>query len=115
LVATAILGIAITVILQLFSANLRAISASDDYVSALTKAGIKMRAILNEDTLFEKEFSEITYDGYRMDVSITEVLRERTEFLPIQLFEITLTIHWQKDWGDKSTTLRTMKAVKKEI
>ena len=43
LVATAILGMAIAVILQLFSANLRAIALSRDYVSASIKAEAKMK------------------------------------------------------------------------
>ena len=43
IVALSILGIAITVILQLFSVNLRAISQSEDYVMALIQADLKMR------------------------------------------------------------------------
>src|SRR4030042_4140210 len=94
LVAIAILGIAVTVVLQLFSANLRAISVSGDYISAATKAEAKMREILSDDELSERSFNEVTDDGYRMDVSITDALRERTENLYVRLLEINLTIHW---------------------
>ena len=84
--ATAILGIAIAVVLQLFSANLRSISLSGDYVTAATRADAKMKEILNGDEkLSEKAFSETTDDGYRIDVSVTEVLKERTDTLPVKL------------------------------
>jgi len=115
LVATAILGIAVTVVLQLFSANLRAISASGDYVSAAARAEAKMREILSDDELSEKSFSEATDDGYRMDVFITDTLKERTENLQVRLLEIDLTIHWTRGIKERTLTLRTMKAVEKEI
>jgi type II secretion system protein I len=116
LVATAILGMAIAVILQLFSADLRAISISKDYVSASIKAEAKMKEILNSDEkISEKSYSETTNDGYRVDVSITEVLKERTETLQVKLLEIDLTIHWLNGSKEKSLTLSTMKVVKREV
>ena len=114
LVAIAILGIAITVVIQLFSADLRAISASGDYVSAAIKAESKMREILSSDDnkLFEKSFSETTNDGYIIDVSINNVLNERTDNLMVKLLEINLTVHWTRGIKEKSLTLKTMKLVK---
>ena len=82
LVALALLGIAITVILQLFSANLRALSVSGDYVSAALRAEVKMRDILEDTDLTEKSWSEVTDEGYRFDASVTEMLKERTDNLP---------------------------------
>jgi type II secretion system protein I len=116
LVATAILGIAIAVILQLFSANLRAISLSGDYMSATVRAQARMNEILNGDEkISEKAFSETTDDGYRIDVSITDTLKERTENLTVKLLQIDMTIHWSKGTKDRSLTLSTMKVVKKEV
>jgi len=116
LVATSILGIAIAVILQLFSADLRAISLSGDYVSASTRAEAKMTEILNSDeTVSEKSLSEATDDGYRIDVSITEALKDRTENLPVKLLEIDLTIRWLKGAKERSLTMRTMRVVKREV
>lgn len=115
LVATAVLGIAITVVLQLFSANLRSISLSGDYITATTTAEAKMREILDDDALAEKSYSEITDDGYRMDISITDTLKERTENLEMRLLEIDLTIHWVKGIKERSFTLRTLKVVDKVI
>lgn len=115
IVAVSIMGIAIAVILQLFSANLRNISDSGDYVAAAIKAEVKMREMLDNNSLLEKSYSEITNDGYRMDVAVTETLKERTENLQVRLFEIALTVHWIKGTKDKSMTLRSMKVVRKEI
>jgi general secretion pathway protein I len=115
LVAVSIMGIAIAVILQLFSANLRNISDSGDYVEAATRAEVKMREILDNNSLLEKSYSEITNDGYRMDVAVAETLKERTENLQVRLFEVALTVHWTKGTKEKSMTLRSMKVVRKEI
>ncbi|MFH1701884.1 MAG: prepilin-type N-terminal cleavage/methylation domain-containing protein [Nitrospirota bacterium] len=115
LVALSILGIALTIILQLFSANLRALSASEDYVSAVTKAEAKMREVLDDKDLSEKSWSEITDDGYRVDVSINETLTERTDNLQVRLLEVALTVYWTRNTKNKSLTLRTMKVVNKKI
>ena len=116
LVAISILGIAIAVVLQLFSANLRAISLSGDYVTAATRADAKLKEILNGDEkLSEKATSETTDDGYRIDVSVTEVLKERTETLPVKLLELELTMRWVRGTKERSLTMRTMKVVRKEI
>lgn len=115
LVATSIMGIAIVVILQLFSANLRNISDSGDYVAAATIAQVKMMDVMNNNSLIEKSYSEATNDGYRMDIAITETLKERTENLQVRLVEIALTVHWTKGAKEKSMTLRSMKVVRKEI
>jgi general secretion pathway protein I len=115
LVALSILGIALTIILQLFSANLRALSASEDYVSAVTKAEAKMREVLDDKDLSEKSWSEITDDGYRMDVSINEALKDRTDNLQVRVLEVALTVYWTRNTKNKSLTLRTMKVVNKKI
>ena len=115
LVATALLGIAVAVILQLFSANLRALSVSEDFVHASIKAEVKMREILDSDKPSETSFSELTDDGYRTDVWIRNTLKERTENIDIALFQIDVTVHWTKGTKERSFTVRSLKAVKKEI
>jgi prepilin-type N-terminal cleavage/methylation domain-containing protein len=114
IVAIAILGIAVSVVLQLFSADLRAISTSGDYVAAATRAEAEMRNILDDKNLREASFSETTSDGYRIDVSVAEALKERTENLQVKLLRIDLTVHWIKDTREKSLTLSTMKVVNKQ-
>jgi prepilin-type N-terminal cleavage/methylation domain-containing protein len=115
LVALALLGIAITVILQLFSTNLRALSVSGDYISAALRAEAKMREILEDTDLTEKSWSEITDEGYRFDASVTETLKERTENLQVRMLEIDLTVQWSEGTKMKFLTLKTMKVVNKKI
>jgi prepilin-type N-terminal cleavage/methylation domain-containing protein len=115
IVSLALLGIAITIILQLFSANLRALSASEDYVSAVTKAEAKMRTILDEENLTEKSWSEITDDGYKFDVSITDAVKDRTENLQVRLLEINMTVQWTKGTKARTIHLKTMKVGNKKI
>jgi type II secretion system protein I len=115
LVATALLGIAVAVILQLFSSNLRALSVSEDFVHASIKAEAKMREVLDNDKPSETSFSETTDDGYRMDVLIKDTLKERTENIDIKLFQIDVTVRWIKGTKERSFTLRSLKTVKKQI
>ena len=115
LVALAILGIAVTVIIQLFSANLRTLSASEDYVSASLQGAAKMRALLDDKDLDEKAWTEISPEGYRLDIAVKEGLTDRTEILPVKLLDIALTIQWTKGNRVRSMTFQTLKLVKKEI
>ena len=115
LVAVALLGIAVTVVIQLFSVNLRAIASSEDYIYASARAEAEMRELLDDDELSETSFSEITDDGYRMDVSIAEVLQERTENLQVRVLEVVLEVHWTKGAHERSLTLRTLKMMEKEV
>lgn len=115
LVAVALLGIAITVVLQLFSADLKAIAASEEYVSAAARAEAKMREVQDNDTLAEGYTTETTNDGYRLDVSIASTLRERTDTLQVTLMDILVTVRWTKGTRERSLSLRTMKLVNKQI
>ena len=115
LVAVALLALSVTVVLQLFSADLRAISASEDYVSAAAKANAKMREALDEEDLPEKSTSEMSDDGYRVDVSVSEAMKERTENLRVRLLEIVVTVSWEKGTKSRSITMRTMKTTGKKV
>ena len=114
LVALAILGISVTIIFQLFSANLRAIRGSEDYIAAAVRMQTKMREVLDDDKLAdkaEKTWSETTPDGYRVDVAVAETLKERTKDLEVQLLEVILTVHWTKNSRTKTMTARSMKMI----
>jgi len=115
LVALLLLGIVLATIFQLFSANLKGLAASDDYVNAVIRGEAKMREILDDDTLDEKTWSEATQDGYRIDAVATNSSPERTENLQVKLLDIKLSIHWTAGLRERTVTLRTMKLVKKQI
>lgn len=115
LVALALLSIALVAVFELFSANLKGITASDDYVSAVLRAESKMREILDDDKLTEKSWSEATDGGYRMDATVADAATDRTENLQVKLLEITLTVHWTRGIKERSLTLKTMKLVEKQV
>lgn len=113
LVALALMGIALLVVIQLFGADLRGIAASEDYVVAASRAEARMREILDDDAIAEKSWSETPDEGYRIEASIRDVLKDRTDDLQVKLLEVALTIHWSRGAKERSLTLTTMKMVNK--
>jgi type II secretion system protein I len=113
LVSLAIMAIAITLVMQLFSANLRAVAKAGDMTLASVRGDSRIREILAEPSLTETAWSETTEDGYRMDVAISEVMKEKTDNLPVRLMEVALTVHWMEGIREKSLSLKTMKMVDK--
>ncbi len=115
LVALTLLSVALVVILQLFSANLRGIATSEDLAKATMRAEATMRDVLDDEDIGEKSSSETTPDGYRIDVAIIKADEKRTENLPLELLQISLTVHWKDGVKERSLTLKTMKAVTKKV
>lgn len=115
LVAMALLSIALVSIIQLFSINLRGIATSEDLAKAVMRAEATMRDVLDDEDIAEKSSSETTPDGYRVDVAITKAEEARTENLPLELLQISLTVHWKDGVKERTLTLKTMKAVTKKI
>ena len=113
LVSLAVMAIAMTLVIQLFSANLQAVVRSGDMTSAIVKGESRLREILAEPFLKETAWNEVTDDGYRIDVVVSEAMRERTDNLPVKLMEIGLTVHWIGGFREKSLRLKTMKVVDK--
>jgi prepilin-type N-terminal cleavage/methylation domain-containing protein len=115
LVALAVMAIAVTLLLQLFSADLRAVSRAGDVTWVSVKADAGLKKILDElsRSPVAASWREVTEDGYRMDVSIAEVLMERTDNLPFKLMEVSLTVGWTEGRKEKSLLLRTLKMVEK--
>ena len=113
LVALALMGIALLFVIRLFSADLRGISASEGYVNAAAKANAKLREVLAGDSLSEKTWSETTDDGYTLDTSIREALKERTDGLQVKLFAIKVDARWRRGTKTRTLTLSTMKVVDK--
>lgn len=113
LVALVVMATAVTIALQLFSVNLRTVSRSGDWTAATIRADARLRDLLAEMALIETAWSETTGDGYRFDVSVVEVLKERTDNLPVKLMEISLTIHWWEGPKEKSLRVKTVKMLDK--
>ncbi|GAB4540110.1 MAG: hypothetical protein Fur0020_09110 [Thermodesulfovibrionia bacterium] len=110
LVSIAILSIAIVVVLQLFSANMRNISKSDEYVKATIKAESMMREVLDGE-LKEGTFMKRTDDGYNVEVSIKDKDDKRMMNLPVKLLDISLNLKWSDGIKERVIRLNTMKVV----
>jgi general secretion pathway protein I len=115
LVAFVLLVTTVTVILQLFSSNIKALSVSEDYASAVVRAESKMREILDSEQLSENVWSEASPDGYRFDITVAQTNEARTKDLPLKILEIDVTMSWKKGGKDRSLTLNTMKTVKPQV
>ncbi len=115
LVALALLSIALLVIVQLFSADLRGISVSEDYVVAVAKAESRISELLDDDNLSEKNWSEVTDDGYRIDASVKEALKERSDNLQVKLLDIAITVYWTQGARQRAVSLRTLKIINKVL
>lgn len=111
--ALTVMGFAVVYLVQLFSSNLRMIGTSQDYMAALTQAEAVMREIVESDKIEEKSWKEETDQGFQVEVSISEALKERTENLPIKLLQIEMVFSWEKALRKKSLTLKTLKVVNK--
>ncbi len=114
LVAFVILTTVVTVVLQLFSANLKALRMSVDYLTATLLADIRMKDIL-EGSQFKEGTSSETKEGYVMDITITETLKDRTKDLSWKVFEVVMDVSWQKGTKKRSFSLKTCKTVKREV
>src|SRR5574340_1714971 len=78
LVALTIMSIAVTLLIQLFSSNLQALSLSGDTITAAARANARLREIVTEPALTEASWRETGEKEYPMDIAVAEVLKERT-------------------------------------
>jgi general secretion pathway protein I len=121
LLAVIILGLAITVIMQQFSAGLRIARASNTYTTATIYAKQKLEELQAEKEIEEKEESGDFEDGYSWRVRIEpyedyleEEDEELFEHLPLEMYRLESVVSWQEGEKEKSVILATLKTVKKK-
>ena len=122
LLAISILGVAITVIMQQFSAGLRIARTSQTYTTATIYAKQKLEELQVEEEMKEKEESGSFDDGYYFRVSIMpyedymgdEEDEELFDHLPLEMFRLESVVSWKEGEKEKSITLATLKTVKKQ-
>ncbi len=112
LIALTILGMAVTVIIQLASANSRSIMAADGYTKAALEAETRIREVLDKKPLPEGQWSEQTENGYMINYTVTEVLDQRTEGLPLRLLRIDLVLS-ENGATRPPLTVRSLKVVER--
>lgn len=113
MISLVLICLVVVSVIQLSSANLRNIATSDNQIEALGHANAKMREVLDLDTLEDKTWQDIDADGYSYDISISEILKERSDDLPVKLLDIKVSTQYTKDKRSKQVMLQTAKMVSK--
>jgi general secretion pathway protein I len=118
-VALAILGIGLTVIIELFSGGLRMGRASEEYTKAVNYARMKMEEMAVkeevEEGIEEGEFDET----YRWQVGVKKVnilpVEKETDFKPpVEFFQVKINIIWKSGFKDRLTSIESYKTIKRE-
>ena len=115
LVSFAIIGITLTLVMQLFSGSLRSGALSRSYGQAVLLADRTMNEILEDDEApGENGFSENGQfnDGYSWEVVVSpyEEYTPEEESFPLQLYRIEVTVHWGTGERERHITLSTIKS-----
>lgn len=113
LIAVSILAIAVTVLIQIFSSNLKSLAYSEDHLNAVIKAEESLRALyLSNDTVEGVSITK-TREGIIIRSEVVSVNTDRTKDIPLNMLEITVTTLWQKDKKERSVVLKSYKTVEK--
>ena len=119
-VALAILGVGLTVIIELFSGGLRLARASMEYTKAVNYARTKM-----EEIAVKSAVQEGTGEGESDDKSFRwQVVMKKVDLLsidksmdykpPIELYQVKIDVFWKSGSKERSTSLESLKAIKPE-
>jgi len=115
LVSLAIIAIALTMIMQLFSGSLRSAALSRSYGEATLLADCKMNEILEDNELpGEEGYSENGQmdGGYSWEVNVTpyEEFAPEEETFPLTLYRIDVTVSWGEGERERLIALSTVKS-----
>ena len=118
-VALAILGIGLTVIIELFSGGLRLARVSQEYSTAMNHARSKLEEILIQPALEEGTEEGEFDDTFRWEVGIEKVdilpvEKDRDFKAPVELFQITINVNWKSGSKTRSATVKTLKTLRIE-
>ena len=117
-VALAVLGVGLIVIIELFSGGLRVGRVSGEYTRAVGYARVKM-----EDIALAREIKEGMEEGefdknYRWHLEVTRVDLLPGEqpvdiTLPVDLYQIKLQVIWKSGSQERSAAIESMKVIKR--
>ena len=117
LVAVAILGIGLTVTLELFSGGLRLGRASEEYTKAVNYARMKM-----EEMAVKPEVAEGVEEGSFDDTFRWQVEVKKVELLPVgdkpdfkppaNLFQVQIDVIWKSGSKERSTRIESYRTIK---
>jgi general secretion pathway protein I len=117
IVALAILGIALTVIIELFSGGLRLGRFSKEYTNAVNYARMKMEEIESQENIeegtVEGEFDPIFH--WRVGMKKVDILpaEKSADFKPpVELFQIRVDVLWKSGSQERSASIESYRTIK---
>ena len=117
-VAMAILGIGLVVIIELFSGGLRLGRTSEEYTRAVEFSRLKMEELSVAETIVEG-LTEGEFEGdYRWQVEVRKVdllpgIDKSSDFkLPVEHYQILVKVLWNSGSRTRSAGLESYKTVK---
>jgi general secretion pathway protein I len=119
-VALAILGVGLTVIIELFSGGLRLARASMEYTKAVNYARTKMEEIAVKPAVEEgTQEGESDDKAFRWQVAVKKVdllsIDKSMDYRPpIELFQVKIDVFWKSGSKERSTSFESLKAIKPE-
>jgi len=119
LIALAILGIGLSVIVELFAGGLRSVKISEEYVKATWYGKGKMEEVLSAKDFvegategsFDSPYSW-TLDVKKMSPSVGQ--GKEDEALPVDLYQIVLKVTWPSGKGQRTLELESLRAYEKK-
>jgi len=119
-VALAILGVGLTVIIELFSGGLRLGRVSMEYTKAVNYARMKM-----EETMAKPAVEAGTQEGesddkiFRWQIGVKKVdllsIDKSIDYKPpVELFQVKIDVFWKSGAKEKSMSVESLKATKPE-
>ena len=117
-VALALLGVGLIVIIELFSGGLRVGRVSGEYTQAVGYARVKM-----EDIALAREIKEGMEEGefdknfrWHLEVKRVDLLTGEPPVditLPVDLYQIKLQVIWRSGSQERSAAIESMKVIKR--
>ena len=119
MVAMAILGVGLVVIIELFGGGLRLARVSEEYTKAVGYARVKM-----EETCLSKSLEEGIQEGefdslYRWQVEVKKVDllppgKETSYQPPVALYRVRVDVLWKSGMRERTAALETYRLLKAE-
>ncbi len=116
-IALAVLGVGLVVIIELFSGGLRLGKTSVEYTRAVEYARLKLEEVTLADQLVEGEETGEFDKDFQWSVGITKVdllppAKEPDFKPPVEVYQIKVAVTWKSGLRERSTELETLKTVK---
>jgi general secretion pathway protein I len=115
-IALGLMGLALIVLIELFSGALRLGKTANEYTRATAWAKMKLEEVMLQPKLPEGLEEGELPENYRWQLEIkkTEILREKYGDVPVpfELYQIKLKVNWKSGLKERNLVLETYKFLK---